>query len=158
MNPRKNTTPTKAFSMVEVVLALGIMSFCIIALIGLFSVGVNTSKESAEEMLAAHIMQSLLTTRRAAPDKDLDATFPLPKILSDDAKSDILLDANGNITTTLSSARYRFSYRITGTSSNVAPITVVYLRLAWPAQATGGNIQGAYEITTNLPRPQQQQP
>jgi uncharacterized protein (TIGR02598 family) len=55
------------FSLVEVVMALGILAFAITALLGAFAVGMNTDRESIEELEATHILQSLLAERRANP-------------------------------------------------------------------------------------------
>jgi len=44
------------FSLVEVVLALGIMSFCLMALIGLLPVGIRSNQISAEEIHAVNLL------------------------------------------------------------------------------------------------------
>ena len=126
------------------------MAFCVITLIGLFSIGVNTSKESAEELQATHIAQSLLATRRATPTTDLTATgFPLPVInASTSSPAPILLDYHGNPTSV--AARYQLTYRIdVPEDSTVAPV-FIWLRLTWPAN---GQPLGACELATHLPRP-----
>ena len=51
-----------AFSLVEVVLALGIVSFAIIAILGLIPTGLQTSHSSQDETRAAQIAQSILAT------------------------------------------------------------------------------------------------
>lgn len=51
-----------AFSLVEVVLALGVVSFAIVAILGLIPMGLQTSHSSQDETRAAHIAQSILAT------------------------------------------------------------------------------------------------
>src|SRR5947209_6065666 len=51
-----------AFSLVEVVLALGIVSFAIVAILGLIPTGLQTSHSSQDETRAAQIAQSILST------------------------------------------------------------------------------------------------
>ncbi len=51
-----------AFSLVEVVLALGIVSFAIVAILGLIPTGLQTSHSSQDETRAAQIAQSILAT------------------------------------------------------------------------------------------------
>lgn len=55
----------QGFSLVEVVLALGLVSFCLVALLGLFSVGIKTSKQAAEETNLAAMSSQIITELRA---------------------------------------------------------------------------------------------
>ena len=49
--PRLKTSfPSRAFSLIEVVFALGITSFCIVALVGLFAVGMKTETRPRLDM------------------------------------------------------------------------------------------------------------
>lgn len=56
-----------SFTLVEVVLALGIMSFCLLPLIGLFSIGLDTLKNSREEAAAAVCLNQIAEAVRSAP-------------------------------------------------------------------------------------------
>lgn len=49
----------QAFSLVEIVLALGIFAFCIVVIIGLLGTVMNSSKESWMETRAAHIARQI---------------------------------------------------------------------------------------------------
>ena len=57
MNHRQGHLPgsRQAFSLVEVTIALGLVSFALLALLGLFVVGLNSSKESALDTAQAQI-------------------------------------------------------------------------------------------------------
>lgn len=57
----------RAFSLVEVVLALGIISAVFIPLLGMLSVGFTTMKESAVDMKASLIAQKVLASAQMAP-------------------------------------------------------------------------------------------
>lgn len=46
----------KAFSLVEVTIAMGLVSFVMVALLGLFSVGITTSREAGVETVIAQIV------------------------------------------------------------------------------------------------------
>jgi uncharacterized protein (TIGR02598 family) len=53
------------FSLVEIVLAMGVLSFSIIAMLGLLSLGVNSSKNSFDEsMIAAMAREALASLRQ----------------------------------------------------------------------------------------------
>lgn len=51
-----------AFSLVEVVLALGVVAFAIVAILGAFPAGLHTSRSSQNETRAAQIAQDILTS------------------------------------------------------------------------------------------------
>jgi type II secretory pathway pseudopilin PulG len=139
-----------AFTLVEVVLALGIASFCLVALIGLFSVGIRTERESSERLDAAHIAQSLIAARRASASA-APMGFPLPALVAGQgAEGTVLLDENGDETPAGRRARFKLSYRIDAPAAGeVAPFTL-YLKISWPAQAPAGQQAGSIEHTAYL--------
>ncbi len=57
----------RAFSLIEVVLALGITSVAIIAIIGLLSVSLQGSREASEDTSAAAILSQIVDGLRAEP-------------------------------------------------------------------------------------------
>lgn len=57
-------TEPAGFSLVEVVLALGIVSFALVALLGLFSVGLGASKRSGEDTEVANMSAQIVSTLR----------------------------------------------------------------------------------------------
>lgn len=63
----------KAFSLVEVVLALGIVSFALLAVIGLLPVGLKSVKNANESAGAANVLQAISATVRSAT----STNFPL---------------------------------------------------------------------------------
>lgn len=56
----------RAFSLVEVAIALGIVSFVLLALLGLFSVGLNAGKDSQLDTVQAAIVHRMLSEFRTA--------------------------------------------------------------------------------------------
>lgn len=57
---------SRGFSLIEVVLALGIFSFCLVVLIGLIPVGLTTEKDGSDELNAIHLAQRLFDQQRAS--------------------------------------------------------------------------------------------
>jgi len=57
----------RGFSLTEVIIALGIFAFCIVALINLLAVGIRTTGQSQERLEAANTAQELLEMRRLYP-------------------------------------------------------------------------------------------
>ncbi len=73
----KRAFPASAFSLVEVTLALGIVSFVLIALLGLLGVSINASQRSASGTLAPRLVQSMIAKveRDGAPADGTLLTF-----------------------------------------------------------------------------------
>jgi len=64
----------KAFSLVEVVLALGIVSFALLAVVGLLPIGLKSVKNANENAGAANVLQAIAATVRSA--RSTDPTKP----------------------------------------------------------------------------------
>ncbi len=155
-----------AFSLVEVVLSLGIVVFAGFALVGLLTVGLQNSQDSRERTEAATIAEDISATRRAAPTNDFTAPgspqpgFPLPRL--DVAANNIstatpaYLTRDG-ITTNHANASFGFLYRITplvdsnGVSSRSSS---VYFSLYWPAQASPSSPSTShFDVSTTFALP-----
>ena len=54
-----NSAPHKAFSLIEVVIALGIFSFCIVGIVGLLPIAFNSVKSVSQESNANNIAESI---------------------------------------------------------------------------------------------------
>ena len=152
----------RAFTLVEVVIALGVTAFCLTVLMGLFALGLNNSRESAEQIQAAHLAQALIDTRRAAPNATI-ASFPLPMMGTNLTANGTaitgtsMIDGNGYVTASAQNAQYGLTYTITPPSSGanapnlaLAPVQL-YLCLYWPPQTTRAGSVGRYEIVTEMP-------
>jgi uncharacterized protein (TIGR02598 family) len=63
-----------AFSLVEVTLALGIAAFCLIAVIGLIPVGVQTNRNATSQTAATNIMAAVVSDLRATPKTSTTST------------------------------------------------------------------------------------
>jgi len=64
---KRSICVTSAFSLVEVTLALGIAAFCLIAVIGLMPVSVQTNRNATSQTAATNIMASVIADLRATP-------------------------------------------------------------------------------------------
>jgi Tfp pilus assembly protein PilV len=58
---------TSAFSLIEVTLALGVASFCLIAVFGLVPVAALTNRNATSQTAATNIMAAVVSDLRAAP-------------------------------------------------------------------------------------------
>ncbi len=141
-----------AFSMIEVVVALGIVSFALISIFGLFSLGLKTNKESSDQIQAADLTSLLISTRRGMPTNTLSG-FALPP-LNAGATNTVTVGIDGKTTTNSLPAadEYRLQYQIAvGTAS--AKVANVDLLLWWPATIATpptNNPGGYYEVSTQV--------
>lgn len=124
------------FSLIELTLALGVAAFCLLAVSGLLTVGVQTNKRSTSENVARNILATAVSDLRATPKVALGQTpggsSPLFTIsLSNGATSTVFFDANGS-RTDVASAQV---YRLTVTTSNSGGTSPTYARfqVTWPA-------------------------
>jgi uncharacterized protein (TIGR02598 family) len=60
----KPTAPVHGFSLVEIVLAIGIISFSLIAVLGLISVGVHSGKSALDESLISAMSRQVVGSLR----------------------------------------------------------------------------------------------
>jgi uncharacterized protein (TIGR02598 family) len=57
-------TPRRGFSLVEIVLAMGVISFAVVAILGLISLGINSAKGSLDESLVAAMSRQVVANLR----------------------------------------------------------------------------------------------
>lgn len=143
-----------AFSLIEVVLAVGIFAFVAVALIGLFSYGLKINRESVDEMEATALAQSLLSLRVAGPTNALTncALPPLDQAAEIAPTSPVYVSASGALVPDAADARFGLVYRIRP-QPVPAGISSVYMCLFWPAQAETDKAQGRCEIFRTVALP-----
>jgi len=117
-----------AFSLVEIVLALGVAAFCLIAIVGLMPVGVQTNRNATSQTAATNIMAAIVADLRTTP--AVATTSPQFAITFGTDKT-LYFDASGQASTSLGTdSRYRLNI-----TWNSAPTGLNYavLRVTWPA-------------------------
>ena len=157
MNFRIPPSPhLRAFSLVEVVLALAICSFVLVALLGLLSTGLQSSKDSEDQIQAANLASMLVSTCQAAP-KNTPATFGIPSSALTNGYTATATTAYiglDGITTNVTSAAYLITYRAGTNTLTGANLAQLYLMLSWPPQANPNNATVRhYELSTYIPLP-----
>lgn len=143
---------SRAFSLVEVVLALGICAFVLVALLGLFSTGLRAGRESEEQVQAANLASQILATRAATATNLTNFAIPTAALTKD--YSDIYPSGGGTVGLdgrTNGTPAYRIVCRA-GTNADTGPrLSQIYLMLSWPYQAAASNAAGRYEVSTYVP-------
>jgi uncharacterized protein (TIGR02598 family) len=138
---RRSIGSASAFSLVELTLALGIATFCLIAVFGLMPVGVQANRNATSQTAATSILCDVIADMRATPrtsptSSQFAVTFGTARTL--------YFDGAGQFTTVLgANSRYRVS--ITFPSSPTG-LSYTDLKITWPAAATPADANGSVEM------------
>ena len=133
----KRSSPTgfQAFSLVEVTLALGIISFGLIAIMGLIPKGLGIVKESADEAAALNILAAVSADLQCVgSNTTASKSYQIPVQTVNSGKGYFDSDGNwlGNSAVS-SEAVYVLSWTIQARSLQSPP--VASLSISWPAKA-----------------------
>jgi uncharacterized protein (TIGR02598 family) len=117
-----------AFSLVELVLALGIVAFCLFAVFGLMPVGMQTNRNATSQTAATNIIAAIVADLRTTP---AAATTSPQFAITFGTDKTLYFDASGQASISLSpDSRYQLNIKW-----NSAPTGLHYadLKVTWPA-------------------------
>ena len=139
----------RGFSIIEVVIALGICAFVIVAILGMFGGGVRTEADASSELNAANLAELIVSQYRANPTNN-SLNAPLTQTLpTTPQQTNIGWDG---VATNSPTAPYCLRYRI-GMTTN-SKVGLVALTLSWPAAAPATNKSvSRYDLVTEIPLP-----
>ncbi|PAW76509.1 MAG: hypothetical protein B9S32_14780 [Verrucomicrobia bacterium Tous-C9LFEB] len=155
-------SPTgRAFSLVEVVMALGICSFALISVIGLFTAGLLINRESEGRIGAVNLAEKILEMRRISPVSATNqmANLAIPVLnrpygpaYLNGGSSTSYITASGYLTNSPGFDTYMATCQAGTNSLTGEKVAQVYLMLSWPAQQNPSNPQAfRYETLTYIP-------
>ena len=146
----------RAFSLIEVVLALGICAFALVALFGLLGAGLQTNRDSEDQIQAANLMSMLVSTRMTAPTAAI-ANFAIPSSAMTNAYGNAysggtnFIGFDGKLTNSAYAA-YQITCRAGTNGMTGSGMAQVYLMLSWPPQVNTTNaLAKHYELLTYIP-------
>jgi type II secretory pathway pseudopilin PulG len=150
---RGNRLRACGFSLVEVVMALGITSFAILALMALLPVGLQSAKESQEETQVSNLLAGLTADRRATPFSSPSLRYQLPALTNAVTTSAFfgITESGDYVGANLSQARYRVDYRLLPPAAKGLDPYQLHFQVSWPAAAT--NLQNSVEWIVAYPQP-----
>lgn len=127
---------TQGFSLIEVVLALGIFAFAVVLIFGLVPVGLNLNRESQEESFAINAMSAIIVDRMSSPREQDSAIYRLPPLSPGMATSTntLFLDEEYAVTPQ-SSAAYKVTVVIDPPEPNSLGPYLMRCQVSWPAFA-----------------------
>jgi uncharacterized protein (TIGR02598 family) len=145
MNRQRYKREICAFSLVETVVAIGIVSFSVLATIGLLSIGGDTAKRAKDESAAARLTENEFERLRSLTFASFSNYYPnySPKFY----------DSNFTEVPSATNAIYQLNISFTTAPTGTADL-VANAEIRYPAQASPAN-QNVYRFTTlmNIPSP-----
>jgi uncharacterized protein (TIGR02598 family) len=150
-----------AFSLVEVTLALGIAAFCLIAVLGLMPVGVQTNRNATSQTAATNIMAAVVADLRATlkpnpTSTEFGISFGTNRCASVCPQPPLYFNSAGQFTTSLGTdSRYQLNvtWNTSNPTGNCSPaMPCADLKVTWPAAATVANAAGSTEMFVGFDR------
>jgi uncharacterized protein (TIGR02598 family) len=144
MRPRHQA----AFTLVEVVLALGVITFGLVVILALIPVSIHSSKQSSEDMALSLMTQSTIADLHKQGLTTLAALVPTSGTIS------YYFDANGRLLTSSTGALYSCTAKPIApsavASANTTSTNFIYVQLqfVWPTTAPAANQQKTVLITS----------
>lgn len=132
-----------AFSLVEVVLAMGIVSFSVLATVGLLSVATDTNRRSRDETFAAQLAANEFERMRSLS----AANFPTSTYNTRYFDSNLKEVGSGDIT-----AVYEFGVTISPAPSPAPADLIFNAEVRYPAKAPNQN-KVLFTTLMNIPKP-----
>lgn len=123
----------RGFSLVEVTLALGVATFCLVGLFGLLPVGFQATQNSASQTAAASVLSSVVADLRATP--KTSPMSPQHEITFGNAKT-LYFDGEGRAVSPMdpnAAPRYRVTISFPPSPGGSFAPTFVSLKVTWPA-------------------------
>lgn len=150
MKSESCTRSASAFSLVETVAALGLVSFSVLATIGLLSIGSDTAKRAKDESTAARLVENEFERLRSL---SASAGFWPADTSTVPTYSSKYYDSNFGELPNSTSAIYQLNITFAAAPSGTADF-VANAELRYPANAAAAN-QSVYRFTTlmNIPSP-----
>jgi uncharacterized protein (TIGR02598 family) len=164
-----------AFSLVEVALALGLVTYCLVAVSGLLSIGISSDQISNQQTVVSNLVKAVISDLHATSVNTGTSSFltspqfgfQIPNAGQVNAVSSpqtVYFTEGANVTGVMGSsystdARYRVSVAfIPPASSNTRAGTSLRILATWPALADPNpsvwpsHYAGSFEIVTALDR------
>jgi uncharacterized protein (TIGR02598 family) len=155
-----------AFSLVEVVVALGVTVFCLLVLFGLLSVGLGSNRNTMEQTRATTILSAVVADLYATPQTlppggatnslQFNVKIPANPVTAATPVTTLYFPGNGQLSTNATSAGSAYRLTVTpvvpSTGGGARTATFLDLIVSWPAVATTNNAVGTVETFVSLNR------
>jgi uncharacterized protein (TIGR02598 family) len=145
----------RGFSLVEITLALGVAAVALLAVFALLPVGLETSRNAAEQTGATSVLAAIASDLRATPRTAASSALFDIAIPSSGTTSatDVYFTEHGEPSGSLAS-NSRYHGTVTFSPNTAGPKTALFANVAvtWPAAASALNKAGTVECFVALDR------
>lgn len=135
--------PSSGFSLVEVTIALGIVAFSLLALVGSLPVGLRTTRDAQDQTTRVRILRQVAGEAAQIPYSQLgDFIAAGPRYFDNDGTAQSAADGDSRYEVSLDqlSLSYPGSARISGLSNSGATIKVLIQRYPEGSQPSVGSL------------------
>ena len=169
---KMNLTKTAGFTLIEVTLALGVASFCLMTIFSLLPIGLNTNQNASEQTMAAGIATAISADLQgtAIPKPFTSGTptvspkfnIPVPLIQpgSNSQTETLYLTQDGNMVGAVnpstppassgSPLRYQATVYVNPIPAAANKTVPVRILVTWPALASPSAAAGSFETMSSL--------
>ena len=153
--PSTLNSRSSAFSLVEVVIAIGVAAFCLVAMLGLFPTGLKSVKNTLDQTAAAGYLDAVaLDLRNTQLGSNVSPLYainlPAPGAVSPNA-TNFYFNEDGTTSSTSASLATRYAVQLT-CSNPSSLVTVAQIQIYWPPTATITNALGVLESVITINR------
>ncbi len=152
-----------AFSLIEVVLALGLTSFCLIALLGLLPVGLHSNQDAIQQAEASDVLSAAISDLYATPSttppgmatNSCQFRIPIPAnpVTASSVISTLYFVGNGQWSTSLQGGSlYRLTITALTNGASARTATFLDLKVTRPASVAVNNATETLETFVALNR------
>ncbi len=151
----------RGFSLVEVTLALGVASICLIAIFGLLPVGLQTNQDAIQQVGSADILGHVIADLQATPvTTPPGGTTASPQFaidipanpVSNATSSTLYFNNEGQFSTSVNSeSRYRLTITFLP-NTGARGATLAHLKMTWPPAASSALAANSTEMFLGLDR------
>lgn len=145
----KTQIQPRAFSLVEVTLALGVAAISLLVIFSLLPIGLQTNQRSIEQTASADILSAvaadLRATPRGGPATSTQFSISIPAA-SGSGPTTLFFNSAGQLVSSTEAPRYRLTITFPASSGGTKTATFADLKVTWPAAASIANAQGSAEM------------
>lgn len=157
----------RGFSLVEVAIALGVVAFCLVAIVGILVVGLKSVATATQERAALVLADAVLVDIRSTPapkpkpraapplDQRKSPRYQIPVPDAGDppvTAYTLFLTDSGVTTANPAESQFRLTITLTPPPAASRSATHVHVRCTWPGSADPAFQSSAVETTTLLDR------
>lgn len=139
---------SRGFSLVEVVMALGIFSFALVVMLSLLPAGLKMDQRSEDESFAVNALSAIIGDRTASSVTNKSTIYQLPALTQTNAVTTLYLSENYTLTNQTSALYQVQATYLTPASGSLSPY-LIHFRVTWPA-ASKATPRGSLETISAI--------